>query len=270
MGLSLYRSQTLGNTVTRQHLYDLISTCSLSGSASGVSLQHSVQITAVSEAPAVPATGDTWWYDLSEELLKVPLNVVGASPCSLWLSVGPDAWQIPVLNSNAYTLPKGYACSFKSGGGFYEVEPLAGYTPDDNSPRAHLRALRHSANHRGYIGAIQHDTGPGEFGALTWYGFCHARATGFGDALGIPTANAKYNYPAFITVSTNVTGTAFAVNRASPAEFVNVLGGLISHPTSTTGTLPATVCPCLLDGPWNTGTFLGTSATDVSTYASSI
>ena len=127
MGLSLQRSQDLGNTVTRQNLYDLISTCTLTGTAAGVSVQHTVQITAVSEAPAVPVTGDTWWYDLSQELLKVPLNTVGASPCSLWLSVGPDSWQIPVLNSNNYTLSNGDFCSFKKDGGFYEVELLGGY-----------------------------------------------------------------------------------------------------------------------------------------------
>lgn len=266
MSLSLERAGSLGNSVTRQNLYDLLSNCSLTGTAAGVSVQHTIAVTAVSEAPAVPSGGDTWWYDLSQELMKVPINSVKGSPCSLWLSVGPDAWQIPVLNSNDYTLRMGELCAFKAGGGFYEVERLAGYTPADNSPREHLHALRHSANARGFIGAVQSTVSPGEFGALTWYGFGYADVGGFGDDNGIPAAHAKYNYPSYLAIATNYSGTGFAIDHANPYYYVNILGAVLSHPTTTTGTMSNTVCPCLFTGPWNSGSRINAHATNVSAY----
>lgn len=266
MALSLQRGDSLGNSVNRQDLYDLISNATLTGTATGVVVGRTLAITAVSEAPAVPSDGNTWWYDRTQNLLKVPLNAVGASPCSMWLSVGPDAWQVPVLNSNSYTLPMGSLCSWKQTGGLYEVEPLAPVAPGTNTPRGWLSELRSSANARGYAGAVQEDIAPGEIGALTWYGFAYVNCTGFGDTNGIPTAQAKYNYPAYITISTSHTRTAFAVHGDDVHSRPNVLGGLLSHATATGGALPAHVCPCLLDGPWNSGTVLGANATSSSIY----
>jgi len=266
MALSLERAGSLGNTVTRQDLYNLLSNCTLTGTAAGVSVGRTLGITAVSEAPAVPSDGNTWWYDRTQNLLKVPLNSANGSPCSMWLSVGPDAWQIPVLNSNSYTLPKGSLCSWKQTGGLYDVDYLRPYSPAINTPRSHLEALRTSSNARGYAGALQDDLGPGAIGALTWYGFAYVKCTGFGDDNGIPTAQCQYNYPAYITISTAHTGTAFAVDSDDVHSRPNVLGGLISHPTDTGGTLPDTVCPCLLDGPWNSGTVLGANATSMSVF----
>ena len=243
MALSLSRAGDLASIVTRQTIYDLITNCTLTGTASATDIivSHTMQITAVSLAPDLPTDASTLWYDLTHELLKVPLTAVGSSACSVWLSVGPDAWQVPVYNGNAYTLAAGKLCSYNTNG----VEPVAGYTPNTQSPRDFLVAMRASSNIRGYAGVVQEDIAPGGFGPLTWYGFAYVDVD-LGDV------DTTLNLPAFLTLATNITGTALALTTQTPHNYPNIIGGVISHPTDAAG-FGVVKCPCLLSGPWASG-----------------
>jgi len=200
-----------------------------------------MQITAVSLAPNLPDNGCTWWYDLTQELLKIPVASVGASPCSMWLSVGPDAWQVPVYNGNNYTLSAGSICSYNSSG----VEVIGGYTPDSSSPHDFLDAMRGSSNIRGYAGVVQQDIAPEGFGPLTWYGFAYVDV----DLSGV---DVTLNNPLFLTVATNSTAMGYALSTQTPHNYPNIIGGIISHPTDAGG-LGVVKCPCLLSGPWASG-----------------
>jgi len=242
MALSLLRENTILTTVNRQDLYDLLTTCTLQGTAdTGIILDNTMQITAVSVAPALPADSGTWWYDLTQELLKIPVSAVGSSACSMWLSVGPDAWQLPVYNGNNYTLTAGAITSYNTTG----VELTGGFTPDTSSPYDFLTAMRASSNIRGYAGVVQDDIAPGGFGPLTWYGFAYVNV----DLRGVDNV---LNTPAFLTVATNSTGVGVGLQTSTPYNYPNIIGGVISHPTS--GSALGTIkCPCLLSGAWASG-----------------
>jgi len=97
---------TIGQTITREDIADLIEESLLSDIGLSDLDPTALVVTAQSEAPASPVPG-AWWWDKTTQLMKVY-----DSTHSLWLALGPDRRDIPVLNWNGGALPKGaYMCN---------------------------------------------------------------------------------------------------------------------------------------------------------------
>lgn len=193
----LLRTQSLGDTVTRQNLYDLINTCSFVDV--GVSIEG---VAAVVESVTAPTafTTSTWWWDSFNQLVRVPIASVGGSACSLWLSIGPDSWEVPVYNPGPDALALGSVVSWKTGdAGVHDVEPTI---PRPAAPATYsnvMEQVRADLNLRNIAGVLQCSLAAGEWGAAVYRGFGHLL---YHDALAPTTANQAY--PAVL--STTYTG----------------------------------------------------------------
>lgn len=194
----LNRTQSLGTTVTRQHLYDLISTCGFTDL--GITLAGVGNIVAASAAPTT-FTASTWWWDMTNQLLKVPVCCVEGSACSIWLAVGPDSWETPVYNPGPNALPFGMLVSFKTGAaGIYDVEPTVPQAAFTSTFSYRVENLRMDRNVRNTLGHLQATLAAGEWGRAVY------RGLGYGlhyDAF--TSGNGNNAYP--VVLSTAVTGT---------------------------------------------------------------
>ena len=252
---SLTRSENLAGVVTRQNLYDLIATSSLAGSGAGESA--GVNITAVSLAPAVPSNGNTWWWDMSNQLLKLPLNAIGNSACSLWLSIGPDSWEIPLLNTTDQTLPKGCVMSFSedAGAGFYAAKPTPPVAPAADTVIGFFNALSISAAHRGVCGVLQATAVAGQIVPAVYQGNCYARIEGISGIVGDNTRALA------AAMATNSTGmfVAYPLSGGAIDYRIMDIGAVLCHPTPNSVCGDGILLPCFIQLPWNNGAYIATS-----------
>jgi hypothetical protein len=83
-----------GDVVTRQTLYDLVANATIGGSVQASDLAADVKaITSQSLAPSNPIPG-LLWFDQTEQVLKVWTDCIENTACSVWLAVGPDAFDV--------------------------------------------------------------------------------------------------------------------------------------------------------------------------------
>lgn len=167
----LLRTQSLGTTVTRQDLYDLIHTSALTDI--GVTVVGVSSIVASTNAPGF--TTSIWWFDQEKQLLRVPICSVGGSACSLWLSVGPDSLETPVYNASANVYPRGAIVSFAPGDGIYNIELTAARNHTSTTYGAIVRESRLNRNLRNALGVLQATLSQGQWGCAVVRGVCYAR-----------------------------------------------------------------------------------------------
>lgn len=84
-----------GDTVTRQTIYDLVANA-IGGTVQSSDLHASVQtITSQTDVPT-PYPGKVW-YDQEDGVLKVFVDELDGTGVSLWVTFGPDRFEIPML-----------------------------------------------------------------------------------------------------------------------------------------------------------------------------
>ena len=84
-----------GDSVTRQTIYDLLN-LALGGTVAASDLTNEVLTLASQSSPPTPGPGLVWW-DRTDQLMKVYVDVVDGTGCSLWTAFGPDRFDIPML-----------------------------------------------------------------------------------------------------------------------------------------------------------------------------
>lgn len=89
-----------GDVVTSTTLYDLVASayCSQITTMSDFDTTALYEITTQSVAPTPKGPG-ALWYDQTSQLMKLWVDVLDATGISLWMSIGPDRWDMPVLAS---------------------------------------------------------------------------------------------------------------------------------------------------------------------------
>lgn len=237
----LLRTQSLGNTVTRQHLYDLINTCGFTDL--NVVVTGAGAIVASTAAPT-SFTATTWWFDQEHQVLRVPLASVGGSPCSLWVAVGPDSLEQPVYNPpGSPTIAKGAVLSWKTGAaGQYDVEPTILRPTTGPTYSTQVVSLRMDRNLRNAFGVLQATLAAGQFGRAVYRGF------GYGlcwDAAAVGDGNSSYP----LVLSTAYTATGFAT-RTAYATGPWAYAIRLCRPPTTFGTTPV-VLPVFVWMPFN-------------------
>jgi hypothetical protein len=171
---TLSRTTSLGTSVTRQDLYDLINKSTLSIGAFSPAGVGSV---VASTNPPTAFTASTWWFDQETQLLRVPLNNVDGSGCSLWLSVGPDSWETPVYNASASVLARGLVVGWCTAAncGIYDITPTIPYAaPSSASMVQRVDYARGSRNIRSTVGALQATLPANSWGLAVFRGFGYA------------------------------------------------------------------------------------------------
>jgi hypothetical protein len=129
-------------TVTRQTLYDLVY------NAIGATVQQSdlssdvLPIMAQSSPPNNPPPG-MFWFDQTDQLMKVFVDVIDDTGCSIWLSVGPDRFDVACLAGEP--LPFGAALVFSGAGRTVQLPPdwpaLSQNTSYTNMRFEHLKVV---------------------------------------------------------------------------------------------------------------------------------
>lgn len=166
----LLRTESLGVSVNRQHLYDLIHTSSLTDV--GVTVVGVSSIVASTNNPGF--TSSVWWFDQDLQLLRVPIVAVGGSPCSLWLAVGPDCLETPVYNATANVYPRGSVVSYATSG-IYDVELTVPRITTNTSYGLLVAELRQNSNMRSLAGVLQATLSQGQWGCAAVRGVCYTR-----------------------------------------------------------------------------------------------
>lgn len=166
----LLRTTSLGTSVTRQDLYDLINKSGLTDV--GVTVTGVGSIVASTATPSA-FTATNWWFDQEHQVLRVPISNVGGSACSLWLSVGPDSWEVPVYNNSANVLAWGMLVSWSTAAnpGIYDITPTIPYScASSASYVARIDTLRMSVNLRNAVGALQATLAANSWGRAVFRG----------------------------------------------------------------------------------------------------
>lgn len=108
-----------GDTVTRQTLYNLLY------NASGGTVEQSdlgstvLDIMCQSEPPTAKA-GRLWW-DQTDQLMKLYVDVLDDTGVSCWISIGPDRWDMPMLTTEP--IPFGAAVQLVGDGRKVKLPP---------------------------------------------------------------------------------------------------------------------------------------------------
>lgn len=168
---NLNRTTTLTDSCNRLDLYNLINGSSIQNLGSPDLGSGFPMVTAASSPPTF--NENVWWFDQTRQLLKMPVAMVDASPASLYLSVGPDAWHFPGYNVCDYELKRGTLVrfSYEEGAGLYDCSPMEPLTTTVTGNRM----VRVRPELRNVYGFLQEDTAPNTFGPVLTYGFGHAR-----------------------------------------------------------------------------------------------
>jgi hypothetical protein len=259
MSFDISRTQSIGNTCTRQHLYDLVATSTLSGSASGGD-SSGLPATAATNPPTVPTDGNMIWWDMGHQVMKVPVNSVGSSACSMWMSIGPDSWEMPVCNVCADTLARGTVVSFSSNSahGFYAVEPLKPMLAVSNTIIGYYTHMVHSSNLRGMCGVLQATAISGQIVPCVYRGFGYARVEGYAGLAAGNDKDRNWGHTAAMSTAytgmlrTYIAGYHYLLTKKHP-EFV---GGILCHPTPGAACPDGTLLPCFIQFPWNAATYI--------------
>ena len=171
---SIQRTDTIGSTCDRQDLYDLINAANIVSVSDSDLLapEGAAAVTACSLAPS-ELSASKWWYDQTEQLLKVPVLSVGGSAASFFMSVGPDRWDYPGFNLCEDNMLPGDVVrwSYSPGAGIYDItfmEPV----PTWYTLSTYLRAQPDLFSCYGVVTAT---IPPQQFGPVAVYGMGHAR-----------------------------------------------------------------------------------------------
>lgn len=82
-----------GDQVTRQTIFDLVDDAVI-GTVESADLDDSLSLVlSATDTPANPAPG-TIWFDRAEQLVKVWTDVLDGTGVSLWLTMGPDRFDV--------------------------------------------------------------------------------------------------------------------------------------------------------------------------------
>ena len=84
-----------GDQVTRQTLYNLVANASIGTVAASDLATELLSVVTQSNAPS--GFPGKLWYDQTDQLMKVYVDVVDSTGCSVWCAIGPDRFDLPVL-----------------------------------------------------------------------------------------------------------------------------------------------------------------------------
>jgi hypothetical protein len=229
---TLTRTTTIGDTCTRQDLYDLLAKATLNLAAGDLSSGIvAAGLTAASVAPAI--SEGVLFYDLTEQLLKLPMTKVGDSAASFYMAVGPDSWQFPGFNVADTIIPRGSLVrfSYSPAAGPYDIthmEPFpTNHTLTFSLGWAGMKSLKQLRNAYGIAEAT---IAPNEFGPVCTYGLAHALV----DPSGSYQLTGDWlNKQSFgLCIHTAVTGMA-RVPAMNPHWLADMFGLLLTRPETT-------------------------------------
>lgn len=231
---SINRTATLGDEGNRQDIYELLSTAGVTGLGEGDLSGDFLNFAASSEAPAT-LTRTRWWYDQTEQLLKIPLTEVDGSPASCYLSVGPDSWHYPGFNAGDDAIRKGELLRWSySSTGVYDVVSMEPVT----SQVTHTAQLRTVKQLTTLCGVAAATIAAGEFGPVCAYGFAHAWV----DLSTVDAYRNSYlnNNASELVPSSEYTGTLQAPLGIAPEKRADVVAMVLARPETTNATY---MCP---------------------------
>lgn len=244
----LLRTATLGTTVSRQDLYDLIHTASLTDI--GVVPTNVGSVVASTNSPTC-FTSTTWWFDQEAQLLRVPINNVSGSACSLWMSIGPDSWEVPIYNGTADAIPRGRIVSWsvRANAGLYDVDQTFPMMITTTSLGHRPDAVRLNVNARNVIGVTTAAVAASSWALAVYRGFCYTDITDY-------NTTGTFNSVDFIVLSTAVTGVgSIGGGNLDGWRFPHCIGlTVLRHATSSVG--HRTLTPAFLYLPMGMCTYI--------------
>lgn len=89
--MNIFPIKTFGDVITNQDLDELMRTAGVSALSSADLSPHYMPILAASTATD-PGQPGRIWFDQTEQLLKLFVDVVGDTACSVWCAMGPDRY----------------------------------------------------------------------------------------------------------------------------------------------------------------------------------
>jgi hypothetical protein len=101
-----------GETVTRQSIYNLVANAQ-GGDVEASDLSSDVQTIVTQSLAPSPWPGKLWW-DQTDQVMKLYVDVLDGTGVSLWIAIGPDRFDIPMLATEP--LPFGAAVQFSGSG----------------------------------------------------------------------------------------------------------------------------------------------------------
>jgi hypothetical protein len=224
------RSDSIGDSANRQDLYDLINTAEVKNlTAADVIGLGSVAITATSSYPGTPTVA-VWWWDMHDQLLKMPVNVVGSDSAEFYASVGPDCWDFPGYNICSYTIEKGTLVRWDTSVGANPygctpMEPMVTFMTSGRDLRAHDQM-------RSVYGFASAHIPPTSYGPIATEGYSRVKVDWpTYDALYLDTGNHQF-WP--LIPSTQYTGYVQTTYRTAglPTYITQVATG-VARPTTT-------------------------------------
>ena len=235
---SLNRTETVSGSCTRQTLYDLINTSTITG-LSDSDIISTMSATAASEPPA-EITNHRLWYDQTQQLLKFPVTSLEGSAASFWMSVGPDRWDYPGYNVCVdYMLPGDVVrWSYSPAAGIYDItfmEP----TPTWYTLSTHLRANPPLYSCYGLVAAT---IAPQQFGPVATIGIAHAKIDWNSVYQHDDTLAMKYSWA--LHLCTQYTATLYCINSTDACSLnAPYVGQTLNSPgsNSTACTYPGAV-----------------------------
>lgn len=246
---NLQRTTTISGTCNRQDLWDLIANANVINASASDAVNPTgaaaVSVTAASSPPAT-LTDTAWWFDQTEQLMKVPVTYVGSSPASFFMSIGPDRWDTPGLNMASDTMAKGEIVrfSYSAGAGIYDctfMEP----NPTWYTATAWLRKIPELRSAYGVVAAT---IPPGEFGPITTMGFVHVKVDYLSCA--VRTSACRMNYAPPLFIHTSMTATAMGpATYVSPDEHLATIFGVALALPGQGNTAATQLCPAFVRFP---------------------
>ncbi len=229
MSTTITRGTTLGGTITRQDLWNLIANSQLTDvDVSALSLNaQSRMLTAASEEPATMAPGQMWW-DMSTQLMRVFDHV-----SDLALAVGPDRFEMPVIAG--YPINRGMAVC---------VDAVATYSLYGNA--VGIPVVRPPVNSVDgvHVLGIAADT-------ATSGAFCPIAYAGLVPALfGASLYRAAYAINEVAVVASGYTGLLGVAPAVAAATLTWAVGNLIEMPRATVASNYSQCLYIRFCGPW--------------------
>lgn len=247
MSARFVRVDTVGNSVTRQTLYDLLGNSTVDG------FNAPVAQNVVSQTEPPTLDNSIVWFDQANQLLKIPVTNVDGSAASFWLSIGPDSWWYPGYNVSGETIRRGEWCCWSySSTGTYDVVPMA---PSPEYTK-YTKVARGLPNVRCVCGPAQATIAANEFGPICTSGFAVALYDARSSHVTMGEFNNKDRY---MVPSTCYTGVAQEVRSDTEMwEHPNLMGFVVSFPE--VGSDPAAfpeymLMPCFVNLPWGAQDF---------------
>jgi hypothetical protein len=108
-----------GDTVTRQTIYDLVNNA-IGGTVQESDLAEYVLQAVPQSEPPTPYPGRLW-FDQTEQLMKVYTDVMDDTAVSVWLSLGPDRFDVALIA--AEPIPYGAAIQLVGDGRWAKLPP---------------------------------------------------------------------------------------------------------------------------------------------------